>query len=159
MSDLDTAARALTDSGLDSVAGPTMAAAIDKGALAVQRHVRAAASRHRRSGRLEQFVRVISDGSGLKRVAKVHASGRVAHLITGGTAPHEIAAVTGVAIPIAAGVGQAEGFAAHVEHPGTRPDPFVARGVDQASGDVKHITDDAIDRIAHDLARRMEGSR
>lgn len=156
MNDFDQAAAALEPRAFRRTVGDVVDPALHKAATAVQQGVRAAARRHRRTGKLERFVSVTGDGKGLETELRVHAGGRVAHLITGGTGPHVISAVRSRALPIA-GVGGAVGFAATVHHPGTRADPFVARGVASSEREISQITDRAADELAHDVARRLTG--
>jgi hypothetical protein len=156
VNDFDRAADALEPAAFRRTAGKAVEPAIRKAATAVQQAVRAAARPHRRTGKLERFVSVTGGGTGLETELRVHAGGRVAHLITGGTVPHDISAVRSRALPIA-GVGGAVGFAATVHHPGSRADPFVARGVAASEREVSQITDRATRELAHDLAESMTG--
>lgn len=154
--DFAQAADALEPRALRRTEGKVIGPAIARTAETVQRHVRAAARRHRRTGKLERFVSVTGGGQGLDTELRVHAGGRVAHLIVGGTAPHEISAIRSRALPIAGPSGSVS-FAGAVRHPGTRPDSFVARGVAAAEHDVRQITDKAARDVAHELAQRMTG--
>lgn len=149
------AADALAPRAFEKVAGRHVEKAIDASGSTVQEHVRRAASSHRKTGRLERFVNRKTAGRGLEATASVHASGRVAHLITGGTAPHEISPIASRAIAMATASGELVGFAGSVHHPGTRADPFVTRGVADAAGDVARIVDAAGTAIVRDLARSI----
>jgi hypothetical protein len=149
------AADALEPRAFEKVAGRHIEHAVDSSGTAVQEHVRRAASSHRKTGKLEKFVKRTSSGRGLEATVDVHASGRVAHLITGGTAPHEIAPVAARAIAMATASGDLTGFAGSVHHPGARADPFVARGVADAAGDVARLVDAAGTAIVRDLVRSM----
>jgi len=128
---------------------------VDDMGAAVLVNVRRRRARHRVTGKGERLVTMEARGSGDGRVARVHAGGRIAHLITGGTRAHPIRPVRARALAF---VGPARGFAASVRHPGTRPDPFVARGVDDSRDEVATITDTAGDELAaelaHDIGRR-----
>lgn len=135
--------------------GPVAASTIDDIATVVQANVRAARRRHRVTGKGERLVSVHATGQGKNRVARVHAGGRVAHLLTGGTAPHVIRPLSGRAIPLA---GRPGSFAAAVHHPGTRPDPFVAAGVAASQGEIRAIADAAVDELAHDLTTAIRRS-
>ena len=124
---------------------------LDDAAEAGAEHVRDAvarrAGRHRASGRMARQVKVIARADGLA----VHASGRVAHLITGGTAPHTIRS-HGRALELRSAGGGLRGFAEVVHHPGTRADPFVARGLEDALPDVDRELEHAGDRILLSLS-------
>lgn len=141
------AAAALEDAGdaIDDVAGDVLGDV----ALAVQANVQAARRRHRRTGKGERLVSVRSSGSGASRVLRVHAGGRVAHLITGGTAPHSIRPLARRALSLAGGL---QPFAASVRHPGTQADPFVARGVAASRDEVDRLAAAGAAELADDLA-------
>jgi hypothetical protein len=149
------AAEALEPRAFEAVAGKHVGHAIEASGTAVQEHVRRAASAHRRTGKLEKFVGRKVAGRGLATTVDVHASGRVAHLITGGTAAHDISPIAARAISMTAAGGALVGFAGSVHHPGTKADPFVARGVADAAADVARIVDAAGTAIVRDLARAM----
>lgn len=155
--DFDRAAAALEH--FDQAAGDVVAPTLRTAGSTVQRAVRAAARSHRKTGALEANVATTVSGRGLATTVRVHAGGPVAHLITGGTAPHEISPTRGQALAMTApgGAGGPIGFASSVRHPGTRPDPFVARGVDAARGDVDQLIDQAAATLARELAHAMEG--
>lgn len=157
--ELDGSAFGAAAASLRRVAGDELEAAaettVDDMAAAVLVNVRRRRARHRVTGKGERLVSVHGHGSGDGRVARVHAGGRVAHLITGGTAAHPIRPHRAHALAFA---GPARGLVASVRHPGTRPDPFVARGVDDSQGAIASITDTAGDELAaelaHDIGRR-----
>lgn len=138
---------------LEDVAGPAMARAQDDSAEAVLGAVRPRARRHRKSGEMERRLSIRARGDGFARQTQVHAGGKVAHLVIGGTAPHLIRA-RGHALAIG---DPPRAFAASVHHPGTHPDPFFAAGVADATGDVSNALDDAGGTIVRELARRLEG--
>lgn len=138
------------DDHVDDVADPV----VDGIGDTVLEHVRQARRRHHRTGKGERFVTLQAKGAGVHRVVRVHAGGRVAHLLTGGTRPHTIRARTH-ALPIAPHGGQAVAFAASVRHPGTKADPFVARGVAAASADIDRLAAAGADELARDLAADM----
>lgn len=114
--------------------------------------VRVRRARHRVTGKGERLVGIRATGSGSHRVARVHAAGRVAHLITGGTRAHAIRPHRADALRIR---GAARGFAAAVHHPGTRADPFVAEGIADARGDAHRVVDDAARAIVRDLGDEL----
>jgi hypothetical protein len=126
--------------------------AIDDMAAVALANVRRRRGRHRVTGKGERLVRLQSTGSGDGRRARIHAGGRVAHLIAGGTRAHVIRPVAARALAIG-GVGR--GFAAAVRHPGTRADPFVAKGIEDSRGAVAAITDTAGDELAVDVAHKI----
>lgn len=135
--------------GFDAAADRILEDTVDAEGAAVQVAVRARARRHTATGRMVRQVELEASGSGSTRRATVHAFGRVAHLITGGTAPHLIRPLRDDAIRMP-GVGR--GFAAAVRHPGTRPDPFFDQGVDDADAELDQINARAADRLADALA-------
>lgn len=137
--------------------GPTLEAAVDDTAEAVADAVRGRARRHHVTGKLERFVRVIPENDGEHRRDIVHASGRVAHLITGGTRRHRIRARRGRALELEAAGGSLLAFAASVDHPGTAADPFVAEGIADASNDITRTADLAAARLADNLASDIGG--
>jgi hypothetical protein len=51
--------------------------------------------------------------------------------------------------------GPPAGFATAVHHPGTAPDPFVARGLSAIGGDIAAAGDSAADHLAADVAARL----
>lgn len=129
----------------------------DAAAAAIAKEVRAGARRHRRSGRLERNVRVRQVVEGGAPSWSIKVGGMVAPLIVGGTSPHTIGPVRSRALELLSPGGALTGFAGVVHHPGTRADPFVARGFDRARGDVARLAADTIDTIAADLADVLEG--
>lgn len=157
--DFAQAARSLEPRALERVAGPHIKHAIDRSGSVIRDQVRSAARRHRRTGRLEGQITAKSTGTGFGAEATVHAGGPVAHLIVGGTAPHEISPVRSRAIAMTRVGGELVGFAGAVHHPGTRADPFVARGVAAAERDVARIVNAAGDAITADLAHHMTSRR
>lgn len=133
---------------VDQVADDTLEAI----GVVVQDNVQRRRARHRVTGKGERLVSVHSTGSGSARQVRVHAGGRVAHLIAGGTAPHRIRPIRGHALALERN-GALVGFADVVRHPGTRADPFVAEGIADSSGDVDSITAGAARELVDDLAR------
>lgn len=121
----------------------------------IRDRVRSEARRHRRTGRLEAQITENVTGRGLGAEVKVRSGGRVAGLVQVGTRPHAIEPVRRHALALQGPSGFVA-IAAHVQHPGTRGDPYFRRGVDAARGDVKRETDQAIDAIARDLADDMK---
>jgi hypothetical protein len=120
---------------------------------AVADNVRARARRHRKSGQMERRISVRVSGTGIRQEVRVHAGGKVAHLVIGGTRPHRIVAP---GRPIPFGGRQ---FAQSVRHPGTRPDPFFAAGMADSTADIATALDDAGADLVRGLARRIEGGR
>lgn len=157
--DLAKAAGALEPRAFARTAGDAIAPALQTAGQAVQRHVKAEAKPHRRTGALERGIVTKVSGRGLGTVVRVHAGGPEAHLLAGGTKPHTITPVRGRALAMTAPAraGGPLGFAGVVHHPGTRPDPFVERGVIAAGADVHRITDQAGATTARELAHDMEG--
>lgn len=117
-------------------------------------NVRAAARRHRRTGKLEKEITVRSRGKGASTQVSVHAGGASAHLVAGGVKRHRIRA-RGHALAMQPFGGSFLGFAAAVEHPGVRADPFFAEGVEASAAQIDKITAQAGDAIAGELATRM----
>lgn len=117
------------------------------------RAVKAAARRHRKTGKLEAAITLERRGSGLATTVELHA-GDVAAIIVGGSRPHDIRPAAGHALRLVG--GSVTGFAAGVHHPGTSPDPFIARGVAAASGETASIIDAGAARLGNRLAARLE---
>jgi hypothetical protein len=115
-------------------------------------NVKRARGRRRKSGRGERMITLRSSGSGAAETARVHAGGRVAPILAGGSRAHVIRPHAARALTVP---GAARGFAAAVRHPGTRPFPFVAIGLEDTRGDLARITDDAGDELAADIAHRI----
>lgn len=147
-----TAAAAILDAGsVGAAIDHAMDPAIAELGRDIQRNVRDAGRSHRRTGRMEAAVTVGSagPGGGIEITA-----GPPANLIVGGTRAHEIRAhghalrLDGASIP----------FAGVVHHPGTRADPFVARGIDRSGPDIADALDTAGAEIVHTLAAALGGS-
>lgn len=150
--DLDSAAAALRH--LDPVIGTVAAATTLDMGRAAEARIRARARRHRRTGGMDRRLRLTTTGHGIGQRVTVHAGGKVAHLIVGGTRRHRITA-HGRPLPIGgAGVRR---FAESVQHPGTRPDPFVARGYADARGEIRSELAGAAQDLARAAARAVEG--
>ena len=175
------AADALEQAELRKLADQTVGAVLVRGANAVRRHVRAQAASHRRTGKMAGRVQYTKTGFGLATVVKVRAGGPVAHLVEGGTAGHEIRAGKGSgqlgggghALTIrgsgsvnsrwsGSGSRAVRGAGADVlavrvavRHPGTRADPFFARGVADARAEVQTLVDAGAATMARNLAFRM----
>jgi hypothetical protein len=152
-SDVDRVAALLRGGAADVAIDHVADVAVVDMAHAVQTEVRRAARRHRKTGRMESAVAVTVAGEGVDVVARVTA-GDVAPIIVRGQRPHEIRPLNGRVLAFAGGV---TGFAAYVQHPGVAPDPFVARGLAAASGELGAIADDAARHTAAELAARLEG--
>lgn len=155
MSAIDATSFRAAESGLerfDEQLAGVAEATLERMADAAAEGVRAARRRHHVTGKGERLVSVRSSGAGTRRTLRVHAGGRVAHLLTGGTRPHPIRALEGRALRLA---GSTRPFAAAVRHPGTRADPFVARGVAAARPDIDRLVAGAADELVADLAADM----
>lgn len=155
------ASQALDHHGFDRIAGKRAGQAVRKAANVVRRSVRQAARSHRRTGKMAQRISVKVQGYGLDTEARVHAGG-VAPIIVGGSRPHDLAPINSRALAMTS-TGQPGGpligFATAVHHPGTRPDPFVARGIDEARADVQRTINEAAGAMLAELATRLEGRR
>lgn len=109
--------------------------------------IRLEARRHRRTDRLESrmiVAEVAGHGTGIR--ATVGAVGRVAPLLVHGARPHAIRPRRARALYLGA-----RGFAESVRHPGLRPDPFVHRGLEDATRNL----DDRLDAGAGELAATL----
>lgn len=115
----------------------------------VETNVRARARSVRRSGKLDRSIRTTVKGHGAEAVVTVRAGAPHAHLVAGGTRPHRIAAVHREAIVIREG-GRTR-FASGARHPGTRPRPFFAQGLDASASDIDRILADTGDAILDDI--------
>lgn len=115
-------------------------------------NVRARARRHRRTGSLEKAITVQTRGKGTTTQVSVHAGGASAHLVAGGVKRHRIRARGHALGPFA---GRTLGFAAAVENPGFKADPFFAEGVEDSAAQIDQIAAQAGDAIAGELAARM----
>ena len=151
VSELAAAAAQLDAAEFHDLAGDIIGPQLDELGDVIAANVRTAARRHRRTGAMEGTIRARRSGSGFGELVDVTAGGP-ANMIIGGTRPHEIRPLAGRALPLA---GKPGSFASLVHHPGTRPDPFVARGVQASAGDVAATLDRAgaqlVDRLAADL--------
>lgn len=151
--DFDRAARALEH--FDRRAGTVVAPALEASGVAVQQAVRARARRHRKTGKLERFVSLRTTGSGLATEVRVHAGGRVAPIIAGGSRPHDITPVRSRALAMGPRGGSVIGFAAAVHHPGTSADPFVTAGIAASRHEISQNVKAAGDRLVRELATDM----
>lgn len=175
------AADALEQAEFRKLADQTVGAVLVRGANAVRRRVRAQAASHRRTGKMAGRIQYSKTGFGLDTIVKVRAGGPVAHLVEGGTRAHEIRAGKGSGQ--LGGAGQAltirgagsvnsrwsgggskavRGAGADVlavrnvvRHPGTRAEPFFARGVADARDEVQQLVDAGAATMANNLAFRM----
>lgn len=154
--ELETTADVLTPATFDRLAGPVAEDGVQAIADAARTRVRAAARRHRRTGKMESRVTIRATGDGIHTTARVHAGGR-APIIVGGSRPHLIRPVRAHVLAIS-GPGRITGFAAMTHHPGTRADPFVMRGLAAADADIEAIVTDEARELLTDLTRRIEGS-
>lgn len=151
VTELRSAARALRD--LDAAAAPALEKAERQAGAVVLDNVKAAARRHRKSGRLERGITVQVRGKGAATQVSVHAGGASAHLVAGGVEPHRIRAMPGHALAFVR--GGVTTFAAAVRHPGFAADPFFAEGVEASAAQIDRITAQAGDAIAGELATRI----
>lgn len=143
------AALELADELLDPLAAETIA---DFGEATVE-SVRREARRHRVTGELVDRVEIQDRrAAGMGSHLTVKAGGIVAPRIIGGTAPHLIKPRRARALAFG---GSPAAFAESVRHPGTSPDPFVARGVRRA--DLDGLTDQAAATAAHRIAEAVDG--
>lgn len=159
--DFDRAAQALDREGFGAAAGRTASWAIRRSGNAIRRKVRERAKPHRKTGRMAQRVQVIAKGTGLHTEVRVKAGGSIAPLIVRGTAPHDIEPVRSRAIAMTAPgrAGALIGYSAVVHHPGTKADPFFARGVADSTGEVHDIIRAAAGTMTRELKYRMERKR
>lgn len=133
----------LVDDVIDAIAADDIRAMAE----AARDGIRAAARRHKRTGKLERAIELEVHPDGVRTTARV-VVGDVGPIIVHGQRAHEIRALHS---PVLAFAGPVAGFATSVHHPGVAPDPFVARGLAAAAGDLGAIADDA----AHDTAARV----
>ena len=146
-SELDRLAAGLDDWQADAaadVAGPTLEAMADAAAGSIRHQ----AARHRRTGAMERSIDVSSSGHGTDKRVRV-TTGRVAKILVHGARRHDIGP-SSRALPIAP-----YGFATRVHHPGSPPDPFVARGLHQAASALDSITTGAAADVADAVAQRI----
>lgn len=130
-------------------AGLIIERVLDQAGEVVQRRVKDRARRHRRSGSLERGIKLEGAGAGFDHAVRVRSSGPLAHLIVGGTDPHEIRPIEKRALSFA---GAARPFGA-AQHPGTRGDPYFRDGVRASIGDVGGILRDGGRELARELKR------
>lgn len=150
-----TAAAATLEGQADRILGNVAEGAVEGIADAVEAKVRTQARRHSRTGRLVRNVRQLEAvDAGFASKATVKATGMVAPIIIGGSRPHAIRPIRAHALGPLTGRGPAP-FASGVRHPGTRPDPFFARGVRDA--DPESIMDRSAELAADALAAAVEG--
>lgn len=142
---------------LEDVLDPITETALEDMADAGQASVRAQARRHRRTGRLDRNIRLVDQGgAGLAHHVTVKATGMAAPIIVKGSRPHAIRPLAGGARALWIGEGAGR-LVARVQHPGTRPDPFVARGLELARDEVADVIDHAGARAVSQLATIAEG--
>lgn len=115
-------------------------------------NVRRRRARHRVTGRGERMIELRAHGTGTARTATVEAHGYVAAILAGGSRGHVIRARNARALYLGA-----RGFAASVRHPGTRADPFVAKGLADTRAAIERQTRGAADALAAELADELEG--
>jgi hypothetical protein len=179
---LQRAADALDAFAFRKLADQTVGAVLVRAGNAVRRHVRNRAAPHRRSGHMAGRVQYKRQGVGVGTTVTVYAGGPVAHLLEGGTRPHEIGlgkaagqlGGSGKALTIRgsgsvnsrwAGAGSkgVRGAGADilavrtgVHHPGNRAVPFFADGVDDSEAEVQGIIDRGAATMANNLAFHIE---
>lgn len=71
-----------------------------------------------------------------------------ATIVAVGSRRHAIAPVNRRALRLGTG------FAAHVEHPGTRPNDFMERGARDADGELEEVMTQAAERVERKITRR-----
>lgn len=148
------AAEALEGAGFDRQAGRIVASALRKSGNSVRRHVRERLKPHRQTGKLARAVRQDVRGYGMDTAVTVRSGGPVAHLVSGGVRAHDIDPGRIMAMH---GPGRAKpliGFAQAVHHPGFRGDPYFAKGIRDAQGDIQGYLSDAADDLVGALMRR-----
>lgn len=150
--ELTAAANALEAAGSGEIVDATLEDLARKVGDVVRDSIRKSAGRHG----LASSVVVHTSGRGAGIRVLVAAEGRLVHLIVGGTRPHEIRAIGDHALAIGSGPTP---FVHSVRHPGTRPDPFVARGVELAAPAIASIMQSAAGDLAGALADLTEGQR
>jgi uncharacterized protein (DUF1501 family) len=137
------------DGIVDDVIGPTELRAGE----VLEAAIRSAGSRHRATGKMLRNIKARPVGSGVGTRVRVTTGGSVAHLIVGGTRGHFISPTRGRALVLAGGE-----LRSLAHHPGTRPDPFPARGIADAADELDRIYTDAgaaiVDQLADELKRR-----
>lgn len=144
-SGVDVAAAALRDA--DELLEPIAGDAIADLAAVTHAAIRREAGRHRVTGELVDRVEIRDKRTaGFASTATVRAGGIVAPRIIKGQAPHTIRTRRARALAFGA---PAVSFAAAVRHPGTSPDPFVAKGARAAD------IDGSTDRTAAAAAERI----
>ena len=164
-SDIDNAARSLTAAGYKRVAGAITAKAIRQSVNLIRKNVRAELKPHNKSGKMRDRIRVRFTGSQMTFVGGMKSTGVGSNLVVGGASAHAIQ--PGKVMPMWQGRGAwkggrgagVTGFAARVEHPGFRGDPFVARGIDRSMPDIDAILQSSADNMVRELARRMQTGR
>lgn len=150
--EVERAAAELAGGLVDEAIADAAARMIPDVADATHAAVRRAAARHRRTAKLDAAIALDVDGHGIATTAEIRA-GDVAAIIIGGSKPHEIRS-HGHALRLVG--GRVSGFASSVHHPGTSPDPFVARGADAAERERASIVDAGAARLAGSIADQLE---
>lgn len=149
--ELDEAAAALGRA--DELLEPIAEGTVMDTAAATREAVRREARRHRVTGEMVDRVAIIDRrAAGMTSTATVRAGGIVAPRIIAGQKPHIIRARRARVLAFG---GPPATFAAGVRHPGTSPDPFVARGV--RSADIDGVTDRAAASAADTIAAAVDG--
>jgi len=150
------AAAALNDAGFEEIAAFHVKHCLRQSANVVRDNVKKRAARHNRGrNRLVKGIHTTWKGAGFQFQLRVMASGPVAHLIIGGTRPHEIRALRKpLIVPPAA-----RGFAESVHVHGIRPDPIVRDGTRDSLPAIQALVDAAGKAMLDELAGTIEESR
>jgi hypothetical protein len=157
VSDFEVDAKAYTGAAdalgrLDALAAAALGDAVDELGASALAAVRARARRHRQTGALESLITREARAGGFAGEVRIHAGGPIAPIIVGGSRPHVIEAMKGRALGLRSSAGSpVERFARRVRHPGTRPDPFVAAGMEDAISDAPRTLAKAGERVTGDL--------
>lgn len=142
------------DGAFSAVSDAYLEGAVEDLADVAQVSIRAAARRHRATGHLERNVRKVADRpAGASSSATVRATGMIAPIIVKGSAAHVIRPIHAHALDLS---GSSRRLAASARHPGTRADPFVARGIETMSGDVERVAERTVEKVAGRLAAELE---
>jgi len=158
--EFEDAARALEQAEFKELAGQTVGAVLNRSGNAVRRHVRAAARPHRKSGRMAGKIRIYRTGDGLDTEVRVHAGGRVAHLVERGFKAHGIVPRQARVLAIKGSRSRGGGhnvvaLTVSVQHPGYAGDPFFERGVEDSRSDVQEQFTAGAATMARNLAFRI----
>lgn len=153
----DFAAAAVELGASDELIGRAAEPMVDAWADAVQRATITRARPHKRTGRLERNVRRSRIGADIARRDRVELTGLVAPILVRGSSAHVIRPIRAHALHLVGHSPGARGFAEGVRHPGTTPDPILARGVRDASADLEATLARGASRLADELAASVEG--